>query len=222
MSATLLATLLGIGAAAGTRSSLTVLVLAVAARFSGFELPQDLQILASDLGLASLLALVVLDELVERDPDLQGLLVLVNVGVRGAGGMVAAWGLQDTMDESLPQPVVWAIGGAAAIGVHLLRTKVQTYIPAARGGLLDPRAWLGWLEVGGVMGLVAAVLLAPLLALGFVVLASAASVLALIVGRNIERARHRRPCPHCRHWTRMEATRCPRCHQDLPIARWLR
>jgi hypothetical protein len=222
LSTDLLAALIGVGAAAGTRSSLTVLALALAARFTGFELTSELAVLTTDLGLALLVAFAVLDEVVERDADLQGALVLANVAIRGAGGVVAAWGLQDGTHASLPQPVAWAIGGAMAIAVHLVRTKVQAHVPATGGGLLDPRSWLGWLESGGVIALVIAVVLAPMLALGFVVVATLGSLGILLAARGLERGRHRRPCAHCGQQARVEASRCPRCLQALPIVRWLR
>lgn len=221
MSIDVIAALVAVGAAAGTRSSLTVLGLAAAARFTGFELTPQLQVLTSDFGLALLLAFAVIDEIVERDADLQSVLVLVNVGIRGAGGVVAAWGLADGLDGTLPQPVVWAIGGAVSIGIHLVRTKIQEHLPGAGGGWFDPRSWLGWLESGGAMGLVVAVLLAPVLAFGFVVVATLASIGILLAARGLERARHRRTCPRCRRWARTEASRCPGCLGDLPIIRWL-
>ena len=222
MSVTLVAQLLGIAAASGTRASLTLAILAVMARFGGWELPGELAFLSSDIGLGILAALLVLDELVERDPDLQQAMVLVNVGVRGAAGAVAAWGLEDALGDTLPDPAVWAIGAAVAVGVHLLRARVQEHLPDAGDGWLNPRTWLGWLEVGGVVGIVTAVFLAPFLALAFVIVASVAGVGVLLVARGIERTRYRRRCPHCGHAARVEASRCPGCRGPLEVTRWLR
>jgi lipopolysaccharide biosynthesis regulator YciM len=172
--------------------------------------------------LGLLVALVVLDELVERDPDLQQAMVLVNVGIRGAVGAVSAWGLEDALGDALPDPIVWLIGAGVAVGVHLLRARVQAHLPDAGEGWLNPRTWLGWLEVGGVVGLVTAVFLAPFVALAFVVLATVGGVVALLATRGIERARYRRVCPRCGFAARVEACRCPGCRGPLEVVRWIR
>jgi hypothetical protein len=212
--------LLGVAAASGTRASLTLLALAVATRLGELGLPSELSFLSRDPGLVLLVVLVVLDEMVERDPDLQSALMLANVGIRGAAGALAAWGVHDVAPEGVPEPVLWGVGAAVAIGVHLLRARIGAVVPAGHG-LLDPRAWLGWLEAGGVVGLIVAVLLAPVLALLFVGLATLGSLALVALGRAVERARHRRRCPTCGAWARVEASRCPACRGPLPVVRWL-
>ncbi|MEM6291208.1 MAG: zinc ribbon domain-containing protein [Myxococcota bacterium] len=221
MTPTLFAQLLAVSAASGTRASLTLLCMAVAARVTEFALPDALAFLVTDMGLALLVAVVVLDELVERDPQLQELLVFANVGVRGAAGAIAAWGLEDAVGSVLPDVGVWVVGACVAMAIHGLRMKVAVWIPDGGEGWLNPRTWLGWLEVGGVLGIVVAVFLAPFLALAIVVVATVLGAIAWQAGRQLEQTRRRRPCPHCGAKAREEASRCPSCHQPLNITHWL-
>ena len=137
--------------------------------------------------------MVALDELVERDPQPQELFVFANVGVRGAAGAVAAWGLEDAVGSALPDVGVWGVGACVAMAIHGLRMKVAVWIPDGGEGWLNPRTWLGWLEVGGVLGIVAAVFLAPFLALGIVVVATILGAFAWQAGRQLEHTR--RPSP---------------------------
>jgi len=216
----LLGQLLGIAAASGTRASLTVLLVALVARFGDTGLPGELAFLSSNVGLALLAALVVLDEVVDRDPELQELLSLTNVGVRGAAGAVSAWGIDGMMGDTTPDAVTWLVGAGIAIGVHLVRVRALQYVPEGTKGF-GPRTWVAWLEAGGVFGLIAAVFLAPLLALAFAVLATLGGVTVLLVARSIEHTRHRRPCPHCRTPIRKEASRCRSCGNPVSIERRL-
>ena len=221
MSLALLGQLVRVAAASGTRASLTLVALALVARLGGYTMPEGLTLLTTDLGLALLIGVAVLDEVVDRDPELQELLTLANVGVRGAAGAIGAWGIEGMMDGTLPPAVVWGIGASIAIAVHLVRVRALSLLPEGTDGF-GPRTWIAWLEAGGVFGLLVAVFLAPLLALGVVVSATMLGGLVLLVARRVERHEHRRPCVHCDHWVRKEASRCPRCRRPVPIERLLR
>jgi hypothetical protein len=218
LSLALLGQLVGVAAASGTRATLTLLALALVARVGAYSLPAGLEFLSTNVGLALLVALTVLDELVDRDPELQELLTLANVGVRGAAGAIGAWGIEGMMGGSMPDAVTWLLGAGIAIGVHLVRVQAMAYIPEGTSGF-GPRTWIAWLEAGGVFGLLIAVFLAPLLALAFAVAASLLGAVLLVSARSIERARHRRRCPHCSAWARREASRCPKCRHAIAIER---
>ncbi len=218
MTLALFGQLVGVAAASGTRATLTLLTLALVARLGAYTLPEGLAFLSTNVGLAVLVAVAMLDELVDRDPELQELLTLANVGVRGAAGAIGAWGIEGMMDGSMPAAATWLLGAGIAIGVHLVRVRALAYVPEGTSGL-GPRTWVAWLEAGGVFGLLIAVFLAPLLALAFAVAATVLGAVVLIAARGVERAKHRRQCPHCASWIRKEASRCPKCRHDVPIER---
>lgn len=218
MSLALLGQLVGVAAASGTRATLTLLTVALVARLGAYTLPAGLSFLSSNIGLSMLVALAVLDELVDRDPELQELLALANVGIRGAAGAIGAWGIDGMMDGAMPESATWLLGASIAIGVHLVRVRALAYVPEGTAGF-GPRTWVAWLEAGGVFGLLAAVFLAPLLALGFAVAATVLGAAVLLAARRVERARHRRACPHCAASIRKEASLCPKCRNAVPIER---
>ncbi len=220
MTLALLGQLLGIAAASGTRATLTLLAVVLVARLGGSEVPDGLSFLTTNVGLAVLVAVAVVDELVDRDPELQELVAIGNVGVRGAAGAASAWGVESLADGSLPDAATWLLGAGIAIAVHLVRVRVLSYVPDGGGGL-GPRTWVAWLEAGGVLGLIVAVFVAPMLALGFVLLATVFSVAAVFVARKIDRTRNRRTCPHCQTSARKEASRCPNCRESIPVERHL-
>lgn len=205
---------------AGARSSLTLLLLGVAGRMGWLEGPED-SWFASDIGLAVLLALTVMEEFAEQDEDMQAVLTAVNYGVRGTGGALTAWTLQHAGAEQLPTWVAPLVGAGLAVGTHHLRSKLHASLRGVGDGLLSPRSWLGWLEVGGVVGLCVAIVLAPAIALVFVVLATIAGALALVLRRVADRQLNYRACPQCGQLARKEAWRCPHCRAGIPIERWL-
>lgn len=218
MTLALLGQLLGIAAASGTRATLTLLAVVLVARLGDGNVPEGLSFLTTNVGLAALVAVAVLDEVVDRDPELQEIVAVANVGVRGAAGAASAWGVASLADGSLPDSATWVLGAGIAVAVHLVRIRVLAYVPEGTGGL-GPRTWLAWLEAGGVLGLIVAVFVAPVLALGFVLLGTVLSVAAVVVARNLDRSRHRRVCPHCQTWARKEASRCPQCRNAIPVER---
>lgn len=205
---------------AGARSSLTLLLLGFAGRMGW--LPQFSESwFATDVGLALLLAVTVVEEFVEQDEDMQSVMTAINYGVRGTGGALTAYALQATGGEELPVWVAAGVGAVISVATHDLRMRLHSSLHGVGDGVLSPRTWLNWLELGGVVGVCAAIVFAPFLALGFIVLATVAGGLALLVRRIADRKLNYRDCPACRKSTRVEAWRCPHCRQNIPIERWL-
>jgi hypothetical protein len=216
----LIARMLSGSSLAGARSSLTLLLLGIAGRMGWLAGLGD-SWFASDFGLAVLLAMTVLEEFAEQDEDMQAVLTAINYGVRGTGGALTAWTLQQTGAQDLPTWLAPVLGAGLAIGTHHLRSKLHASLRGLGEGMLSPRTWLGWLEVGGVLGLCVAIVLAPLVALAFVVLAAIAGSVALVLRRVADRKLNYRPCPHCGRLARKEAWRCPHCRNTMQIERWL-
>lgn len=217
-----LSRLLSLSALAGTRASLTLLCLGLAARMGILPAPHPW--MSSDVGLALLLGLVVLEELAEQDEDLQSLFDTVAYALRGGAGALAAESLQagaSTAGLPLPGWAAGLLGATLAVGTHHLRAQLHRQLEGLGDSVLSPRTWLAWLELGGVLGLMAAIVLAPVLALGFVILASAGGVAIVLVRRASENRLRRRPCPHCGARARVEACRCPKCRGALEVQRWL-
>ncbi len=221
--AELVARLLATSSLAGTRGGLTLLALAIAARMGVMEAPQEWMV--SNIGLGILLAVVVIEELAEQDEDLQALVDLCAYALRGGAGALAAGSIQATAAsagvEGLPAWAAALAGATIAVATHHLRARLHEQLEGIGEGLLSPRTWLAWLELGGVIGLMVAVVLAPAIALGFVILASALSLLALGLRRAAEDKLRRRGCEGCTHRARVEASRCPSCKRPLEVARWL-
>ena len=215
----LLARTLTTSALAGTRSSLTLLGLAVAARFDVVAPPQAWMV--SDIGLGILLALVVLEELAEQDEDLQALFDVFAYALRAGAGALSAAALQDSTGGAVPGWAAAVAGATVATATHHLRAQLHEQLQGFGESLLSPRTWLAWLELGGVVGLLAAVVLAPVLALAFVVLASVMGLSALIAKKAAEDRLWRRDCEHCNARVRVEARVCPSCRGAVPIAREL-
>jgi len=78
------------------------------------------------------------------------------------------------------------------------------------------------IEVVGVTGILVSVVGLPALALGIVVVIALPLVVVAIIARVgmalVDRQR-RRPCDHCGHAARMEASACPRCGGALSFVR---
>lgn len=215
----LAAQLLSGSSLAGARSSLTLLLLGIAGRAGWLPQFEDTWF-ATDVGLAMLLAVTVMEEFVEQDEDMQSVLAAINYGVRGTGGAITAWALQETGGE-FPPWVAIGVGAATAIGTHHLRMKLHDSLKGTGDTMLSPRTWLNWLELGGVVGVAAAVVFAPAIALVFVVLAAILGAIALVIRRVADRKLNYRDCPTCRKPARLEAWRCPHCRNNLNIERWI-
>jgi hypothetical protein len=165
-----------------------------------------------------LVALAVLDEVIEHDEDLRELFMVASAGIRGAAGVAAAWGIEEV--STTPDWVVWSLGFGVSVGVHLLRARLRAMLSGFGDGVHSPRTWLAVLESGGVLGVVFALALAPILVGVFVVVSVGLGVALLLVARLFEAHRGRRDCPQCRHRAREEAFVGPRCRAAIPVQRW--
>jgi hypothetical protein len=212
--------LLGVGTASGARAALALLASACLARAGYLELPPSLAFLASTPMLGALVAATVVEELLERDDDAQQLLAIVKYGVHGTGGVVVGWLLVERLGLPLDGWPVAAAGGALALATHNVRMRLHDALRGIEAGIVSPRRWLAWLELGGAAGVAVAVVLSPLVALGFVVVAALGAAAVAYLLRALERTR-RRACPTCRALVRAEARLCPHCREALPVARWV-
>jgi hypothetical protein len=222
MIAETIARLISTSALAGTRASLTLLCLGLAARFELLAAPHPW--MTSNIGLGVLLALVIVEELAEQDEDLQALFDVFAYALRGGAGALAAGTIQASatgVGFELPQWGAGLIGAGLAVGTHHLRAQLHEQLHGAGEGVLSPRTWLAWLELGGVLGLMVAIVLAPVVALGFVIAASLAGVAAIVGKRAVEDRVWRRACDGCGARVRVEARRCPGCRKAIEVARWL-
>ena len=111
------------------------------------------------------------------------------------------------------------LGGALVVhwGVAWARRRVLTLLrDLGLGGIYN------WVEPMGVVGLIVMVILLPFLALGAAILA-AGGVASMAAGAKVIERRidqqHRRPCPHCGHQVRDEASRCPKCGGTVTVTR---
>lgn len=220
--AQLVAQIIAAAAAAGVRTSMTLLAVGGVARLGWLDMPEGFAWASTDLGLACLLALVIFEEVMESNEDLQAITEHINYALRGIGGGLVAYELdRGVAGLTLPPAVAVAIGVAASVGTHHLRMRLHAALRGAGDELTSPRRWLVWLETGGMVGLLAAIFVAPFLALAFVLFAAMASGIALLTRRAAEDRLWRRTCPHCGHRARKEASRCPGCRAELPVERWL-
>ena len=221
-----IARLLSTSALAGTRASLTLLCLALAARFELLSAPHPW--MTSNIGLALLLALVVAEELAEQDEDLQALFDVAAYALRAGAGALAAGSIEaaavgvglELSDDVLGVGAA-LVGAGVATATHHLRAQLHEQLGGVGDSLLSPRTWLAWLELGGVVGLMIAVVFAPVIALGFVVVATLGGVAAVLGKRAAENRIWRRACPSCGARIRVEACRCPSCKQGVPVQTWL-
>lgn len=220
MSAVLISQVLSASSASGARGAATLLVLAVAGWAGWLELPESMSVLGSIPAIAVLTALAVVEELLEDDEDLQELLELVGYLVRGAGGALVAWTVAAGADAGASEAAAPVVGAVMAAGTHHVRSLMHESVRGFGDTALSPRTWLIWLERGGLVGVLAAMILAPVIALAFVILAAVAAGIALLVRRQLERSVYRRACPGCGHLARVEASRCPACSDTLEVRRW--
>lgn len=239
LSPTLLGQALTAGGLAGARPVLVVGLTCLWVRvFGDVPLPQDLTWLVHDYTLGALAVLAVAEHAAAQDVDLHEWLHLPLRAAAVVGGVLSARllvavGATPLVGLPAPDPllltagtgfgdanvlVAMAIGAAAAAAVQALKVRALRWLD----DLLVPERWLRWLEAGGVLGTMAAILLVPVLAIALAVALTVVSAgvfaASRVIAARIEAAR-RRPCPNgCGQAVRVEATRCTRCHGEFAAA----
>jgi hypothetical protein len=207
---------LGVSSASGTRAGWSLLAVAVAARAGYVELPPGLLWLTHPGALVGFGVVLAFEWWLGQDEDLRTLLGLVQYGLSAAAGGVSMLAVMDVQARGMPEWALAGTGGMVAVVTLGLRRKVHAELAALESELFSPLKWVGRLEEGGVVGLLVAVFLAPVLALGVVVLAAVGGLLAVRAAHRLE-ARFRRPCPACGEAIRQEASRCPACRAEVPV-----
>jgi hypothetical protein len=212
---------IGLSSASGTRAGGSLLLVAVAAHFHYISLPPELTWISTPQALGAFVALLAFEMYTQRDSDLRMLLGLAQAGLSAASGATVALASMDVHVEALPPWALGALGAAVAVGTHSLRQWLHAQLEQLESDVLHPHRWL--LRTEDLLGLsigVCALLFAPL-ALALVLLLALAAAGVGLVSRRLE-ARSRRPCPaSCGASIRLEASRCPRCRNDVPVARAL-
>jgi hypothetical protein len=207
---------LGLSGASGTRAGWSLLAVAVAARAGYVALPPELLWLSHPGALVGFGVVLAFEWWVGQDEDLRELLGVVQYGLSAASGGLTMLALLDVPLQGVPEWTLAGGGGLLAVVTLGLRRRVHAEVAALESELFHPLKWVGRLEEGGVVGLLVAVFLAPVLALGGVVLAAVAGLLAVRAAHRLE-ARFRRPCPACGKAIRQEASRCPDCRTEVPV-----
>ncbi|MCC6337108.1 MAG: zinc ribbon domain-containing protein [Myxococcales bacterium] len=212
--------LLGLATASGTRAALSLLLLAAGARLGKVALPPGLGFLTHDAALGALLALSILEQATQRDDDVRKLLAVLSYGVHGLAGTLVGLAAQKSVGlEHAPPVALGAAGAALALLTQGARQRLHDALGALEHDVVSPRRWLVRLENGGVLGVAVAALLAPVVALAFVLSGAALTVAALVAARKLE-GRARRPCPACGARIREEASRCPKCRAEVDPVTW--
>ena len=220
MSAVVLSQMLSAASLSGSRAALTLLAIALGGHAGWIDLPESLSFLSTAPAIAALSALVVLEEAIEGDEELQELLHIVNYATRAGTGAVASWMIAAGADSGTVELASPVVGAMVALAIHELRGKIHEGLRGFGDSILSPRSWLLWLERGGMLGLLIAMLLAPVIALVFVILASAGAAIILLARRRLDAIWFRRACPSCQHMARVDASRCPNCREPLEVSRW--
>lgn len=219
--AALVAQVLTASGFSGGRPFLVLTLLAGAMRWDQGGLESVWQ--TSDLALACFAVLAVIEYGTRTDADFEELLrpflrVLSVVSGALVADMIATAGVESASVSQVatsaagvaaPSYGLMTLGAATALGVQVLREKLLVMLQ----DFSSPRRLLRWLETGGVVGLILAVLLAPVFA---VIITVAALFFGVFVSGLMRAASRRRdaktrtPC-ECGFALRHESFRCPAC-----------
>ncbi|AKF85906.1 protein of unknown function [Myxococcus fulvus] len=212
---------IGLSGASGTRAGGSLLLLALAAHAQYLTLPPELTWLATPQALGAMVALLAFEMYTQRDSDLRMVLGLAQFALSAGSGATVALASVGVGTEGLPPWAVGAVGAFVAVSTLSLRQWLHTRVDHLETEVLRPRKWLLRIEDCFGLGLAAVAILWAPLALVLVLLFTAACAVAGWLAYRLE-ARGRRPCPAgCGARIRQEASRCPKCHADVPIARRL-
>lgn len=175
-------TALGLSAPAGLNAYLTLLLVALADRFTAFDLGPNYDWLSSTPALLVLTGLLAVEEVVDKIPGADHVNDVIGTVVRPAsGGWLAAASGEGTID-----PVAAAaIGGILAGSVHGAKASARPFVTLGTAGMGN---WLvSLLEDGvAVVAVVIALVVPVLVVLTLLVFAAA---VAWVVARRIRRHR---------------------------------
>jgi hypothetical protein len=165
---------IAIAAACGLRAFLPLLALGLAARFGLIHLRPGAEWMAGDPALWALGIATVLEVVADKVPVVDHALDAVGTLIRPAAAWLGAFAVLQGWGSPWAQIAALMLG-AGALAVHGVKAKMRLGTTVATAGHGNPL--LSVLEDSGVLVLVAAALLAPLLALVLLVL------LAWVTGR---------------------------------------
>lgn len=210
--------LIGLSSASGTRAGGSLLLVALAAHFQYVALPAELAWMATPEAMGAFGALLAFEMFTQRDQDLRVLLGLAQLGLSAGSGATVALASMGVQTGQMPPWAVGAAGAGIAVVTLALRQWLQGHVAQLETELVHPHRWLLRAEDFFGLGVAAAALLWAPLALTLVGVFTVGCVAAGLVARRLE-ARSRRPCPAgCGASIRLEASRCPKCRADVPVA----
>jgi hypothetical protein len=169
----------GLASAAGLNTTLPLLIVGALHRVGLLTLAAPFDALGSDVALAGLLALGLLEIAADKVPGVDSLVQTVQWPLTMAAGAILFASQQSVVTDVSPGLAV-LVGVVTAGGVHALRTAVRPVVTAATAGLGNSAVSL--VEDATSVLLVALALLAPLLAVLAVV---ALAVLGVLLARRV-------------------------------------
>jgi hypothetical protein len=156
---------IAIAAACGLRAFLPLLGLGLAARFGILHLRPGAEWMAGDPALWALGIATVLEIAADKVPVVDHALDAVGTLIRPAAAWLGAFAMLQGWGSPWAQIAAFVLG-AGALAVHGVKAKTRLGSSVATAGHANPL--LSVLEDSGVFVLVVAAILAPLLALAFV------------------------------------------------------
>ncbi|MBZ4415829.1 DUF4126 domain-containing protein [Myxococcus sp. RHSTA-1-4] len=214
----LVSQLIGLSSASGTRAGGSLLLVALAAQFHYVALPPEMAWMATPEAMGIFVALLAFEMFTQRDNDLRVLLGLAQLGLSAGSGATVALASAGVQTGEMPPWAVGVVGACIAVGTLQLRQWLQGNVAQLENELLHPHRWLLRTEDLFGLGVAAAAILWAPLALTLVIVFTVGCAVASMVARRME-ARSRRACPAgCGARIRQEASRCPKCRADVPVA----
>lgn len=212
---------IGLSGASGTRAGGSLLLLALAAHYHYLSLPPEMMWLATPQALGAFVALLAFEMYTQRDTDLRMVLGLAQFALSAGSGATVALASLGVGTEQLPPWAVGAVGAFVAVSTLSVRQWLHTRVDQLETEVLHPRRWLLRTEDFVGLGLAAVAILWAPLSLALVLLFTLACGAAGLAAYRLE-ARSRRACPAgCGAKIREEASRCPKCRADVPVAKAL-
>ncbi|QSQ27456.1 DUF4126 domain-containing protein [Pyxidicoccus parkwayensis] len=218
LSFALISQLIGLSSASGTRAGGSLLLVGLAAHFQFLTLPPEMAWMATPEALAIFITLLAFEMYTQRDGDLRMFLGTAQLALSAGSGAMVALASAGMRTGQLPPWAVGVVGAGIALATLTMRQRLARSVDQLESELFHPYRWLMRAEDCLALGLAAAALLWAPLALALVLMFTVGSVVAGVLARRLE-ARSRRPCPAgCGASIREEASRCPKCRADVPVA----